>query len=78
MTLKSRNNTDRSVNIRNFSVIPCPPRDVRQPIGYRNYGHRYLGCKFVILRLQRPISNGCVARPNRTAAEMISTPDGIR
>src|SRR2546426_1083011 len=32
----------RAVNIRDFRVIPCPPRDVRQPIGYRNYGHRYL------------------------------------
>ena len=32
-----------SVIIRDFRVIPCPPRDVRQSIDYRNYGHRCLG-----------------------------------
>src|SRR5207247_4747446 len=33
MTRKSRNNTDRSVKIRDFRVIPCPPGDVPQTIG---------------------------------------------
>jgi len=42
MTRKSRKITDRSVKIRAFRIIPCPPTDVRQPIVYRFYGHMYL------------------------------------